>query len=137
MDSHYTYKLARKCLECKTPIGDQVHAARKFCTREVMPDGSVKSCKDRFHSSKRKNENAPYKQVLKHHKLMGQNIKELVKHKGANVSLEDIQRYGVILQQSVEYGYNENGSFSCIFIGFKITTTDYKQFKIENHENKF
>lgn len=59
-------------------------------------------CTLRLRSVKRKAINLPFNKINQHHKLMQQQIGVLYKLKGENVILEDINRFGIILQKPFE-----------------------------------
>ena len=129
-----TYKDNRKCQNCSTPISDQTHALRKSCPRKRMPDGSVLSCKDDFHSAKNKKENRSYRKLIAHHKSMDKKIYYLLRNIGETVILEDINRYGIILKRPIELSKNENGGFIYTYMQYSIIQLNNKQYKITKHD---
>lgn len=133
----YTFKDNRKCQNCAAPIPDQTHALRKSCPRKKLGDGSVLSCKDDFHTAKNKKENRSYRKLTAHHKSMDKKIFHLLKNIGAYVLLEDINRYGIILNRSIEILLQENGKYNYCFMNYTIHHLNDKNFKITKHEPLF
>lgn len=133
LKSYYTYYLNRKCLFCHKPIADQEHASLKYCRWKILPNGTVGCCKDDFYIAKRKIVNPPYNSIAQHHKLMHERIEELLKVKGDTVTLEDINRYGIILQKAVEIRNNGNGSTVLFFVEYSIIKISNNQFNIKRH----
>jgi hypothetical protein len=123
----YTYFKKRQCLKCGTKIGDQVHAARKFCPRIIDFDGSVKSCKDDFHSKKRKGVNGPYIDLMKENKFLSGQITKLLSDKGDKVSINDLDVYSIDLSKSKIL---KGRVHEYIFIEYKIQEIDKATFKI-------
>lgn len=115
----YTYLEKRHCLYCGKAIADQEHKLLKFCPREEIPDGSVKCCKDDFHSEIRSKENRPFLDIFYHHKEMRKKISDLLKDKGQYVTAEDINRYGIKLDHPVRFR-NENGNHIYDFVDYSI-----------------
>lgn len=128
--SFYTYYLNRRCLHCNEPIADQAHKTRTHCPREVMPDGTIKCCKDDRHTEINSKKNPPYRAIAKHHKKMHDNIEKLYKDKGALVCQADINNYGIILNRPLEF-QRANGQYTFCFTGYKIKQLDQNNFKIE------
>lgn len=104
-EEFYTYDKGRKCQnpECDAPIPDQAHGLRLHCPREVLPDGSIKSCKDDSNTEKRKVKLSPYKELMKHYMTMDILIRRLLRRKGERVTLEDINRAGINLSRPAEF----------------------------------
>jgi hypothetical protein len=65
--SFHTFKKNRKCPHCGTAIPDQNHGKQLYCSRVVLPDGSIKSCKDDYHYPKSKAANEPFKKMMEYH----------------------------------------------------------------------
>src|ERR1700740_771319 len=129
----YTYKDNRKCQHCNNPISDQTHALRKSCPRKKLPDGTISSCKDDFHSAKNKKDNKAYRKLIAHHKAMDERIAFLLRHKGDAVNLEDINKHGIILNRPIEFSKNETGQFIYSFMQHSITQLNNNQYKIKKH----
>src|SRR5215216_3113396 len=102
MPIYYTFSHKRKCLLCETPIADQAHASTKFCPRVEMSDGTIKSCKDDYHSPLRKEKYEPYKRIADFHKETNGKIESLFLAKGELVTIEQINQYGINLHRPVE-----------------------------------
>ena len=132
MSSYYTYKEGRKCLKCKKPIPDQAHGLRKYCKTKRLPDGSVESCKDDYHSPIRKLKNEPFSKMATHHKKMYQRINQLYRSKGETVTEEWLNIWGIILKRPFEFKV-ENGKYIFYFHQYLIKELGNKQFKISKH----
>jgi Zn-finger protein len=130
-----TYYDKRKCQNCNAPISDQTHALRKSCPRIILEDGTIKSCKDDFHVKKNKRENIIFRNMIKHHKSMNKRIISLLRNVGANVTTEDLNRYGIVLFQPLKVSKNEYGEHSYTFMNHTIITINNNQFKIKNNES--
>jgi hypothetical protein len=137
LGSFYTYYKNRKCLFCGNPIADQIHGLRKHCPRIILPDGTVGSCKDDKHIARRKTQDLPYNRLARHHKLMNERIADLMKTTGETVTLEDINRFGIILHRPVEIRKNKDGKYSYCFVEYTINESFNNQFKIKKHERLF
>ncbi len=130
----YTYLTGRKCLHCGVRIPDQKHLALKFCDYIELGIPSKESCKNKYWSKKKKIDLKAYRMLVNFHRSMNNRITHLMLNKGENVTIEDINKYGIILKRSVitDYGLNNKGLF--YFVGYlleEITITDYK---IKQHE---
>lgn len=136
-EEYYTYDNNRECLNCSAPIADQEHAATKFCERQVMPDGSIKSCKDDYHSAKNKEKNAPFLKLYNYHKKALEQIEKLQSHKGDTVTTEQLNQYGIRLDMPVKYDLNPAGKSTFYFIDYCFTRITQFTFKISRHENNF
>jgi hypothetical protein len=132
MQSFYTFKEGRKCLKCKSPIPDQVHKARKYCVTKRLPDGTVASCKDDYHSPIRKQRNEPFQKIALHHKVMHERIDQLLKAKGNIVTKEWLNTWGVILHRPFEFRI-EDGKFNFYYHQFLIIEVSNNQYKISKH----
>ena len=134
LDFH-TFKNGRKCLKCKKPIADQEHGTRKYCRSKKLPDGSVESCKDDYHSPLRKVRNEPFKRIGDFHKLMHYRISLLFKNHGADVTLELLNRYGIMLNRPLEIDM-KNGLGHFYFHEFAVQKLDPVNYKITKHGRK-
>lgn len=134
---YYTYHLDRECRKCCDPIADQVHALRKFCPREVLDDGTIKSCKDDYHTPLRKLEKAPFKDLSLHHEKMRNNLRILLHRHGETVDLEIINQYGIILNRPAEFGWLKDGSQIYYFIEYAVNKINNNQYKIIKHARIF
>ncbi len=132
----YTYKLGRKCEHCDAPIADHIHKLRTHCPREVMPDGSIKNCKDDKHTEIKAKNNPPFDAISKHHKKMHCQINLLINKIGDEVSIEDLNKYGIQLHRPVQFR-KEGDRFIYFFVGFKITQLGNNHYKIEHHDRIF
>jgi hypothetical protein len=129
----YTYLDKRKCLYCENPIPDQFSKARKFCLREVLPDGSIKNCKDDYHVEKNKELESRCRQLNIYQKKMNERIELLFKSKGDSVKLEDLNRAGINLFRPLQFEYI-NGMYRGWFLDFVIENTTDNNFKIFRNE---
>ena len=124
-------------MHCDSPIADQAHASTKFCPRFVLPDGSIQSCKDDYHSPKRKDANLPYKRIADYHKDAHRRINSLVKAKGDTVSIEQINQYGIRLNRPIEFVVDAKQVTTCYFVEYAFAQLPNKQFKISKHGRVF
>jgi hypothetical protein len=136
MDNYYTYSQKRKCLHCQKPIADQKHASTKFCERIELPDNTIQSCKDDFHSVKNKEKNKPYKRLADFHKDASRRISNLLNDKGENVTTGLIDQYGILLSKPAAFSV-ENGKYTFYFIGFVFKQISSSQFKILKNDHAF
>lgn len=132
-----TYLKKRKCLRCKKDIADQEHAARKFCRNKTLPDASVQSCKDDYHSPLRKKKNEPYKNIADFQKNMHDRIEFLAASAGEKVTTDQLKAAGIILSRPVEFFRNTSGLLTCYYIKYAITQIENNNFKIITHERSF
>jgi hypothetical protein len=100
------------------------------CPREVLPNGSIKCCKDDRHSEIKAKKLPPYRAIARHHQKMHLRIDELLKEKGPNVSLNELNQYGIKLNCPVEIK-SVNGHHAFHYVGFKITQTQDNKYIIE------
>lgn len=129
----YTYVQKRACRFCKAPIPDQVSKAREFCPREVLPDGSIKSCRDDYHVENNKELEARFRQLNIYHKRTNERIELLLKTKGEYVKLEDINRAGINLFRTLQFEYIE-GMYRGWFLDFLIENISDQNFKLSKHD---
>ena len=133
----YTYNKGRKCKQCGVPIADQAHATREYCPKKVFSDGSKKNCKDAFNSALRKKDEAVYRKLINHQRLMHRKIQTLFKTKGEKVSLEDINRYGINLFMPIQFEILKSKFYLFYFNEYAIEQLGNNQFKIFNHGQLF
>jgi hypothetical protein len=128
-----TYYKGRQCQHCGKEISDQTHKAQIFCKREVLPDGSIKNCKDDHHVILRNLRNLPYKKIVNHYKEMDEQIEKLFDNYDEKISSELINRYGIKLHRPVEFEVDKKSNFYTFYFtryAFKqISDTDFKIFK--------
>jgi hypothetical protein len=136
MDNHYTYTQKRSCLHCQKTIADQTHASTKFCERIELPDRTIQSCKDDYHSARNKEKNKHYKKLADFHKDMNRRINNLLKAKGEIVTVALIDQYGIILHKPAAF-FNDNNKSTYYFIDFAFKQINLTQFKIITHGNEF
>lgn len=137
MKVSYTYNLGRECKNCSEPIADQAHALRTFCERVKLDDGSVLSCKDDFNSALRKIEKAPFKVFAIHQENMHDRLQSLFKRHGEIVSLELLNRWGIILNRPAEIGWDKDGVQTFYFIEYAVVRINQNQYKIIKHGKVF
>lgn len=101
--SEFTYDEQRVCLNSPTPIPDQAHGLRKFCPPSVLSDGSIKNCKDEFHSKRKKllKEIADKVQAIK-------DVSSLVNKRNIGISsitllTEDGRELGIKFYQAINF----------------------------------
>jgi hypothetical protein len=135
--NYYTYHLERECPTCFEPIADQMHALRKYCPREVLEDGTIKSCKDDYHSPLRKLKKAPFKGFAVHHEMMRNRLQLLLRRHGEGVNIELINRYGIILARAAETEYTDEDSKIFYFVEYAVLETKNNQYKIIKHDRIF
>lgn len=128
-----TYKQGRKCLHCETPIADQIHQGRKFCEREVLPDGSVKSCKDDFNARLRKERDKPFRQQNAFQKRLSLAIDNLYRTKGEHITVDDLERYEIWLKQALRHEPKGERLFNFHFTHHRLEQLSMTQFKIHPH----
>ena len=134
---YYTYNLGRECRHCTEPIADQVHGLREFCPREVLEDGTIKCCKDDYHTPIRKRRIEPYKGFVVHHEHMRNSLRYLLRSQGELVNIESINRYGINLSRPAETEFKEDGSRVFYFVEYAVIETKNKQYKIIKHDRIF
>ena len=128
-----TYSQGRRCLHCKEPISDQAHASQKFCKRKVMPDGNVLSCKDDYHSALKRKSNLPYKRIGEAQKFFSGQIDLLKEQFGNEVTLTQINSFGINLRRPVEFSV-ENGDIVYHFVGHTIKKLKNNIYKIYSND---
>jgi hypothetical protein len=137
MKARYTYDLGRECRNCLEPIADQTHALRTFCERVKLDDGSILSCKDDYNSALRKVEKAPFKVFATHQENMRDRLRSLFNRHGEIVSVELLNRWGIMLNRPAEIEWTNDGSQIFYFIEFAVVKTNQNQFKIITHGKVF
>lgn len=111
-----TFQKQRTCRHCGAPIADEAHAATQFCVKETHPNGSIKSCKDDYYSARRTQNEKPYRELISFHKRMTDALESLLKAKGAVVSLDELNLWGVDLSRAVRLTLEGNEPcFSFLF----------------------
>lgn len=120
MEEKYTYKGDRRCKHCNSSISDQAHALQLFCKRIKLADGTVQSCKDDFHSSKRKIEKGPFERIAKHHKQMCERILYLLSIHGEVVNQDLLDKFGINLSRPAQIELSKYGLHKFHFVGFLI-----------------
>lgn len=134
----YTYFDERNCLHCGSLIPDQAHKGRLYCEREVLRDGSIKSCKDDFWSANRSTQLSEGKLPLLFHQQMSQSIRRLLELSLPEYDLEMLDRVGIRLDSSLKMEACEDGTINFYFIGYCINVNiiSYK-IKISKHDREF
>ena len=134
----YTYDENRKCKypKCQEPIADQEHATREYCPREILPDGSIKNCKDDYWAEIKKEANTIYKEMELFHKLMADRLDHLFNLNLPNITLEIIESTGIELSKSL-FHYTDKDISYFYFIDYFVTYNPINnQLKISKHENE-
>ena len=127
-----TYDRGRKCKFCQTPIADQAHGLQEFCEREVLEDGSVKSCKDDHNAELRKANDEPYLQLMAFQKRMSSALSSLYKSMGEKVTVEQLNQYGIELHRAQRMEIL-GGLYIFYFIHFKLEQQTPSKFKLSKH----
>lgn len=134
----YTYLLRRKCLYCNKEIPDQAHKTQKYCKREELPDGSIRSCRDDFNAILRRALYLPYKKIVEHHKQTDIEIIKLLDEHGEKVTTELINRSGINLKRPFEFEVdNKTGFYTFYFTRYAFKQTGESNFKIFKHGRLF
>ena len=134
---HKTYHKGRKCLHCAKPIADSEHGLTKFCERHVLPDGSVQSCKDDYHTAQNRKLTTLCRSIALHHKHTLHQIEKLLADKGTTVSLEQLVSYDINLFMPWALKVDENRHYNFYFIKYAIKPLTNNQYKIFTHEFRF
>lgn len=134
---YYTYYKERECRHCSEPIADQAHGLLEFCPREVLEDGTIKSCKDDYHTPRRKIKKAPFKGFMVHHEQMRNSLRKLLRRHGEWVNIELINSYGINLTRPAETAFADDGSKIFYFVEYAVVQTKHKHYKIIKHGRVF
>lgn len=134
MNTSNTFHDGRHCKHCGRPIPDQSHDSRDFCPREVLPDGSIKSCKDDYHSDERQKSEPPYRAATAFQKKMTGAIEALLMEKGPLVSVEEVNRRGIKLASAVETILEEPWP-QFVFVHYSLALVSSNEIKISTREN--
>ncbi|RYY49984.1 MAG: hypothetical protein EOO06_05260 [Chitinophagaceae bacterium] len=134
--SFQTYEKGRKCKFCQTSIADQAHGLTEYCEREVLEDGSVKSCKDDHNALLRKQSDEPYLQLTAFQKRMSGALTSLYKAIGEKVTLEQLNQYGIELHRAQRLEI-QGGLLTFYFIHFKLEQLTSTTFKLSKHVSLF
>ena len=133
----YSYVQKRKCQNCSTPIADQEHASTKFCARIEMSDGTIQSCKDDYHSSKRREKNSPYKKIADYHKAVHKSLKSMWNVSKDVITFEQLNLYKINLRRPVAFDVDPHKVTTYYFVEFAITQSINNQLKIFKHGRDF
>ena len=126
----HTYDRGRKCKYCGTPIADQAHGLTEYCEREVLEDGSVKSCKDDHNAELRKVNDEPYLREMNFQKGQTTALHALVRSKGELVTLEELNQYGIQLHRALTLEIRD-GLYSFYCTHHKIQQLTTKTFQLQ------
>jgi hypothetical protein len=132
-----TYTLKRKCQHCGQAIPDQAHAVQKYCRRERLTDGTVRSCKDDFHSARKRKDETQFRNIARYHRNVARSLDQLYKLKGEDITPEDLNRVGVVLNRSAAQQMTNDNRFQFFFVGFVIIKINEKQLKLKKHDHQF
>lgn len=132
----YTYKNNRRCLYCGTQIPDQKHASLKFCPRQILSDHSIRSCKDDYHSSRRKAVNEPFKQIADFHKQTYYKMHDLYTKTKGLVTVDLLNQWGIMLSRPIEFSM-EGGLYHGYFYKYLVTQISETEYKISKHGKQF
>lgn len=134
----YTYKNGRKCRHCGAPLADQLNKRREFCPREVLPDGTVKNCKDDYWSQIGELEKTPFQNMLHYHRSCSETLEHLYQLNLPQITLETLEQVGIDLCRCAKHEFVD-GEDRFYYIGYCLTVKP--DFSIINltihHENIF
>ena len=128
----------RKCKfsKCQYPIADQEHATREYCPKEVLPDGTIKNCKDDYWAVIKKEANTIYKEMELFHKLMAERLDHLFSLNLPKITVDIIENTGIELSKSL-FHFTENNISYFYFIDYAVVFNPIdNQIKITKHENE-
>jgi hypothetical protein len=132
-----TYQNGRICLHCFTDIPDQEHGARIFCPRVVLPDGSIKSCKDDYWAENRKNENSIYKIMNAFHAQARAVLMKLHQLHLPEITPEILDSAGIQLNKCLLHNMNETGEIIFHFLDYAVSVhPTLNNIKIFKHETE-
>ncbi len=134
----HTFFDNRKCKfsKCQYPIADQEHATREYCPKEVLPDGTIKNCKDDYWAVIKKEAKTIYKEMELFHKMMAERLDHLFILNLPTITVDILESTGIELTKSLFYR-KENEISYFYFIDYFVTYNSInKQLKISKHENE-
>lgn len=134
---YYTYLNDRHCLHCGTPIPDQARKSRIYCVREVLPDGSIRNCKDDYWSPIRALQNTEEKRRLLYHQKISEVIGRLLGLNLPEYDLNILDNVEVRLDTSLRNEPLNDETINFYFIDYCINVNlfDYK-LKISKHDRE-
>jgi len=133
----HTFFDNRKCKfsKCQYPIADHEHATRKYCPKEVLPDGTIKNCKDDYWAVIKKEANTIYKEMELFHKLMAERLDHLFSLNLPEITVDIIENTGIELSKSL-FHFTENNISYFYFIDYAVVFNPIdNKIKITKHEN--
>ena len=133
----YTYDEGRRCKHCSSPLADQVHKNRHFCENKILEDGSVKSCHDDYHIQQRKQNEKPFREEAAFQKKMALALAALLSAFGPEVSLSQLNLYGIQLPNALEIKPKGDKLFIFRFTGFLIEQLTFSTFKLHPYVSAF
>lgn len=127
----------RNCLHCGKDLGN-VHKLRKFCSNTLDGDGSVNSCKDDFHNTRKRPRYEKTKRLAEIHFKNYEILDRFYQQKKVVVSAEELEKAGFkihfyIIKAKIP-GRDEYGLY---YIDYLLSGKDYKQLTIERYDHKF
>ena len=134
---YYTYLNDRHCLHCGTPIPDQARKSRIYCEREVLPDGSIRNCKDDYWSEIRSVITAEDNKLVAYHQQISQAIGSLMRLNLTEYEIDMLDNVGIRLDSFLQMESCEDGTVNFYFIDYciNVKTSDYK-LKISKHDRE-
>lgn len=115
-----TFKLGRKCRNCKKPIPDNEHAAREFCEVTRDANGNVKDCKTQYHRMLDSDEREKLRNFNANQRFIADQLETLISKKGNEVSTDDLDAYDIILNDAMQFKIAENGTLTSTFLNHTI-----------------
>lgn len=119
-ESYPTYKIGRLCKYCEKPIADHEHATRIFCKRAVLPDGSIKNCKDDFWAENRKEKNDEFSRMMDYHKEIFEKLWFAYYLGQKQMTADELFKLGIHLSRRLDAKINADGSHSHFFVGHEL-----------------
>lgn len=126
--SHYTYLEERACLNCGTPLADQLPGKRTFCKEERDKNGKlIKDCKGLYNRLINKPSRDEQKAIVNELRTTDERIERMVAKKGNLVTTEDLDAYDIQLSSPLSYNINRYGQLTSLFLGFTIISNPISQ----------
>lgn len=98
----YTYLENRRCVNCGSPIADQIHKGQKYCAEELYDDGTIKSCKNQFWSVRRKQLKSEFVGMELYHKSCSDTLHKVYNLNLPVISIDDLEKMGIDLSKCVQ-----------------------------------
>ncbi|QNA46459.1 hypothetical protein [Lacibacter sediminis] len=132
----YTYLENRRCLNCGSPIADQVHKTKKFCAKETYSDGTTKNCKDQYWSEQRREAKSIFKAMEIYHQSCSESLHQLYGLDLPEITMEHLEHMGIDLGRSAVHRVFDN-EHRFFYFGFFISVnTITHKIQIHPHNEK-